>query len=313
MSTKLKSPSKAVPVAESTAPAASSSKSQASSGSSSSSSKTTTKVVTQVVKEPVVIEVPTGYQVAEAPQIAARDIASPDIEKIDKVDITERKAQLAEQTKALKDQAVANIDRATETGVTALKEAEEEALPQYQVMRDRVDIDEAKALDNQVLYSEARGDKGGIGKSQYASIQNTAAQNRLAVNAAQVQMTNDTAKQIANLRSQGEYEKADKLLSISQTYLGQLQELENRADEQNISIAEFNSKIDQWKADYDKDVAKYKTDVEYKNTQLQQNAEDRAATIGRAMLSAGITPSAAMLSAMGMTPTDYLNYRLSNL
>ena len=248
-----------------------------------------------------------------APQIKAQEVPKAEVAKLDKVDISERKQQLADQTEAMKQLAVLNVDRATEQGVSELKENESAQQPKFQTQRNQIDIDEAKALDNQVLYAEARGDRGGIGKSQYASIENTAAQNRLAVNAAQIQLSSDTAKQIAKLRTEGEYEKADKLLAISQDYLGRLQELETWADEQNIGIAEFNSKVDQYLSDYALETAKYKTDVDYKNAQLQQNDDERKSQIGKTLMSQGITPSAGMLSAMGLTPSDYLNYRLANL
>ena len=248
-----------------------------------------------------------------APQIKAQEVPKAEVAKLDKVDISERKQQLADQTVAMKQQAVLNVDRATEQGVSELKENEAAQQPKFQTQRNQIDIDEAKALDNQVLYAEARGDRGGIGKSQYASIENTAAQNRLAVNAAQIQLSSDTAKQIAKLRTEGEYEKADKLLAISQDYLGRLQELETWAEEQNIGIAEFNSKVDQYLSDYALETAKYKTDVDYKNAQLQQNDDDRKAQIGKTLMAAGVTPTGGMLSAMGLTPSDYLNYRLANL
>ena len=110
-----------------------------------------------------------------APQIKAQEVPKAEVAKLDKVDISERKQQLADQTEAMKQLAVLNVDRATEQGVAELKENEAAQQPKFQTQRNQIDIDEAKALDNQVLYSEARGDRGGIGKSQYASIQNTAA------------------------------------------------------------------------------------------------------------------------------------------
>ncbi len=285
--------------------------SNSSTSNKSSSSTVKTQVVT--VKEPVIVEVPTGYALAQTPQIQAADVPAASVQKVGHVDVSPQKENLRQQTEALKEQAVGRIDRATEQSIAEVQKSASDQLPDLQNARNAIDLNEAKALDNQVLYAEARGDRGGIGKEQYAGIQNQAAQNRLAVNTAQLQLTKDTANQIAELRSKGEYEKADKLLDITQNYLSSLNDLEQWANEQNISIDEFNSKIDQWMADYNLEAAKYKTDVDVQNARLQQDAYDRTAQIGRAMLSAGITPSAEMLSAMNMTPQDYLNYRLSNL
>lgn len=275
------------------------------------SSSAKTKVVTE--KVPVIIEVPTSVAPLEVPVIATQEIAEPTAEKVSHVSIDPQKENLRQMTEALKEQAVGKIDRATEASVAEVQKAANDQLPDLQKARNQIDIDEAKALDNQVLYAEARGDRGGIGKEQYNSIQNTAAQNRLAVNTAQLDLTRNTANQIAELRSRGEYEKADKLLDITQSYLSSLNDLEQWANEKNISIDEFNSKIDQWKADYNLEAAKYRTDVETQNAKLRQTAEDRAATVGKALMAAGVTPSGEMLSAMGMTPQDYLNYRLAKL
>ena len=82
-----------------------------------------------------------------------------------------------------------------------------------------MDINEARAQDNQALYAEWRGDKGGIGAVQYAAVQNAAMEQRRAVNQAQTKLSTDTARRIADLRSQGEFEKADALLELNQAYL----------------------------------------------------------------------------------------------
>ena len=77
-------------------------------------------------------------------------------------------------------------------------------------------------MDNAALYAELRGDRGGIGLAQYNAVQNAAEENRLAVDAAQIKMATDTDRQIADLRTQGEFAKAKQVLEISQAYLQQL-------------------------------------------------------------------------------------------
>lgn len=206
-------------------------------------------------------------------------------------------------------QAEQQADYATEQGVKELQRAEEDAQKQFQTQRDQVDIDEAKALSNQALYSESRGDKGGIGAAQYASIQNTAAKNRLTVNQSQTKLATDTARQIADLRAQGEFQKADSLLEISQTYLTQLMQLQQWALSYNMSVDEFNNEVDRWKYNYEMQVAELTGTYRGEKTYAAKKAEEgKLADAGAALLDAGLMPSSAQLSAMGMTKSQAQSY-----
>ena len=157
---------------------------------------------------------------------------------------------------AAKAQAVNAAEYATNTGINELVRAQEDAQKQFQTEHNQIAIDEAKALDNQALYAEARGDKGGIGQAQYNTIQNTAAQNHLSVSQAQTKLSTDTNRQIADLRAKGEFEKADKLLSITQQYLQQLISMEQWAAQYNLSVAQFNESMRQWAEEFNFDVDK---------------------------------------------------------
>ena len=112
--------------------------------------------------------------------------------------------------------------------------------------------------DNQALYAEARGDRGGIGAAQYDSIMNAAAQNRLTVSQQQTKLSTDTARQIADLRAQGEYKKADAVLELTQRYLTQLMSLEQWALNYQMDVAQFNLQLEKWQADYALSLAKLK-------------------------------------------------------
>ena len=216
-------------------------------------------------------------------------------------------------------------DYAVAQGVKALDRNLQDSRGKFQTQRNQVDADEAKALDNQVLYAEARGDRGGIGKVQYGGIRNTAATNRQVVNSAEVKLQTDTARQIADLRAQGEFEKADKVLEISNKYLTELQNLEKWAKEKNVGVQEFNAKLRQWENEYLLKVGEYLTDTELQAAKLfgvsangaetadYRNAvADRYAEGARAMMNAGIVPSASQLEAMGWTPQQYWIYRMAN-
>lgn len=215
------------------------------------------------------------------------------------------------------------VDFGTNQAILELLRAQQDAEAQYQEQRNQIAIDEAKAKDNQALYAEQRGDKGGIGAAQYDAIMNTAAQNRLQVNSAQTKLATDTSRQIADLRAQGEYEKADALLTLSQQYLSQLMSLEQWAAEYNLSVAQFNASLKQWQAEFDLKVAdllgSYNgmptlsakefafTQQQYQDS-LKADQEKKLASAGEILLAAGIMPSASQLAAMGMTETDAQSY-----
>lgn len=216
-------------------------------------------------------------------------------------------------------QQTGQIDYATNVGVNELVRAEQDAQAQFQTQRNQIAIDEAKAKDNQALYAEARGDKGGIGAAQYDSIMNTAAQNRLAVNSAQTKLATDTSRQIADLRAKGEFEKADALLTLSQQYLSQLISLEQWAAEFGLSVAQFNASLQQWEAEFELAVGETMGSYQGKPTlgaqqfqfSQQQYADELAMTQknqlsedGWLFLQSGIMPSASQLEAMGMTASQ---------
>ena len=213
-------------------------------------------------------------------------------------------------------QQVNKIDYATNQAVQDLIRQQQDAQGVYQEQRNQIAIDEAKAKDNQALYAEARGDKGGIGQAQYDQIMATAAQNRLAVNQAQTKLATDTARQIADLRAQGEYEKADALLQLSQQYLSQLINLEQWAMEYNLSVAQFNEAVRQWEAEYKMQEASitgyYKgaPTLQYQQYQdeLALAQQERLAEDGWILLNAGIPPAESQLAAMGITRDQAQSY-----
>ena len=255
---------------------------------------------------------------------AKRNVPYTNIAPIDYVDIAQQKAELRARQNLEEARAKEAVNYAVASGINDLQRNLQDAKGMYQTQRNQVDADEGKALDNQVLYAEARGDRGGIGKAQYGGIQNTAANNRAAVNSAQVKLTADTNRQIADLRARGEFEKADKVLAISNKYLTELQNLEKWAKEKNVGVQEFNAKLSEWQNEYALDVGKYLTDTELNAAKLSgvfpngattadyRNAvNNRYATSARALIDAGIVPSAEQLSSMGWTPEQYWVYRMA--
>lgn len=210
-------------------------------------------------------------------------------------------------------QSNAQNDYAVQQAVAELERALADAQPQFKEQAESVDRDARQAMDNSALYAELRGDKGGIGQEQYNSIQNTQAQNHLSVQQAQTKLATDTQRQIADLRAQGEFEKADAALQITQQYLAQLISLEQWAAEYNLSVDQFNESIRQWEAEYNMamqqlqlsqnqwqaefDAAQNQWQAEFDYTK-QLNSQNRLASMGEALLSAGIPLTDEQLKAM---------------
>ena len=251
-------------------------------------------------------------------------VGNSSVAPIDYVDIAQQKAELRARENQEKARAVLAADYAVNKGVNELTRNLQDSRALYQTQRNQADRDEAKALDNQVLYAEARGDRGGIGRSQYGGIQNAAANNRQVINSAEVKLQTATARQIADLRAQGEFEKADKVLEISNKYLTELQNLEKWAKEKNVGVQEFNAKLREWENEYVLNVGKYLTDAELnavkaaglftngaETAAYRDAVQDRYASGAKAMMDAGIVPSADQLASMGWTPEQYWIYKMA--
>ena len=211
------------------------------------------------------------------------------------------------------------VDRAVRQGVNELAQAERDAAEQFQTQQNQIDIDEARAKDNQALYAEVRGDRGGIGAAQYDSIMNTAARNRQAVNSARTRLASDTAREMAQLRAQGEFEKADALLGVTQQYLAQLMSLERWGMQYDLSVDQFNAQLAQWLAAYrmqlrqlDISQSQWQQQWEfgqrqYADSQAEKERQIRAGA-AQTILGAGVMPSESQLAALGLTRQQARDY-----
>ena len=205
----------------------------------------------------------------------------------------------SQQNQIAQQRAKKQVDYAVQQGVDELTRAEEDAQEQFQTQQNQVDIDEAKALDNQALYAEARGDRGGIGQAQYGQIQATAMNNRRAINSARTKLATDTQRQIADLRAKGEFQKADAVLQLTQSYLGQLMDLQKWGAEFSMQEAQFNAQLEQWDAEMQMRLAELTGEYQGKPTwQVQQAELEALAQAGVASAQEGLQPTAEQLSAM---------------
>ena len=244
-----------------------------------------------------------------------------DIDAIDKVDVNELESKLEQIRQIQEQRATGQVDYAVEQGVNDVNRAVEDAAPQFKTQRNQISADEQRALDNQVLYAEARGDRGGIGQSQYASIQNNAATNRYRVNQEQTKLSTDAARQIADLRAKGEFEKADSLLQISQNYLSELKALEQWALQTNLGVDEFNTQLEQWLANYNMSRDQYLINAEMSAANMtgafsdgtptlaaRDKVENQLANAAQALFQLGLPLTDEQISALGWTKGQYTQY-----
>lgn len=233
----------------------------------------------------------------------------PGMPKAEKADVGNLQDTLDRWLAAAQQQSQNSNDYAVSQGINELTRAENDAQAQFQTQRDQIAAQEALNKDNQALYAEARGDRGGIGEAQYDSIMNTAMQERAAVNQAQTKLSTDTARQIADLRAQGEFQKADDLLQLTQNYLSQLISLQEWALSYNFSVDQFNASLQQWRKEFDLSVGQLlgtyngmpTLDAQQIAYNQQQDLQQQLASAGSTLLGSGIMPSDSQLSAMGMT------------
>lgn len=154
-------------------------------------------------------------------------------------------------------QAVNQVNYATQTGVEGYQRTLDEAEQTYQANMEQIAREEMNSLDNSALYAEARGDKGGIGQAQYNSIMNTAAINRQTVKTTQEQTSVDIQNEINDLRAQGEFEKADAVLDIAQQYYSNLLDIYEWAANYGLSVAQFNESIREWENQFLESIREY--------------------------------------------------------
>lgn len=225
------------------------------------------------------------------------------------------------------------IDNSMDTAARDLNRALADAQNAFQTQQNQITAEEMQAQDNAALYAEARGDKGGIGQAQYNSIQNTAAQNRLQVRNAQTKLATDTARQISDLRAQGEFERADRMLELTQKYLSELRQIEEYAANYNLSVDQINTAIAEWEYNYNQAAQQFATNTELSLAQLtgafnngtptyaaKRETDKSLADLALNLIQAGVRPdqlTSAQLGAlaevygMGQTGINQF-YKVSN-
>lgn len=255
------------------------------------------------------------------------------IDRVNKYDKQPLIDMMNQEIDAARQQYNNQIDYSMDTAARDLNRALTDAQDAFRTQQDQITAEEMQARDNAALYAEARGDKGGIGQAQYNSIQNTAAQNRLQVRNAQTKLATDTSRRISDLRAQGEFERADKMLQLTQEYLSQLRQIEQYANDFNLSVDQINTAIAEWEYNYNQAAKQFATNTELSLAQLtgafsngtptyaaQQETNQQLASIAMSLIQAGVKPTqlspeqlGALASVYGMNQTGINQlYKLTN-
>ena len=244
----------------------------------------------------------------------APDAEPVNIDRVEKYDKQPLIDNLNAEIDATRQQYNNEIDRNVDQSALALQRALTDAQKEFQVQQNQVAANELNALDNAALYAEARGDKGGIGQAQYNSIQNTAAQNRYNISAAQTKLATDTARQISDLRAPGEFERADKMLALTQQYLQELRQIEEYAANFNLSVDQINTAIAEWEAEYERAAQQFKTNTELELAQLTGMFSNGMSTYNAKQTTLGNTAQLALsLIEAGVKPNQLSPTQLSAL
>ena len=220
------------------------------------------------------------------------------------------------------------IDQTTARQTEALEQNLADSAKAARLEQNQSEAEAARALDNAALYAAARGDRGGIGESQYQAIQAAALQNRARIRSAQSELAADTARQIAQLRAQGEFQKADALLEVGQSYLSQLIKLEQWDAEFQDKQEQQELALDQWRKNYELSRARvtgtmYDGSPTYAAKKAEQDRADALEKEQRAgqkqktkqqadaaalLLKAGVVPDEEQLRALGLTAQQARSY-----
>lgn len=248
------------------------------------------------------------------------EVADVDIGKLERYDPQPLIDLMRQEIDTAQRRSDRQIDRATNTQALDLNRALADAQDRFREQQGQIAADEMIARDNAALYAQARGDNGGIGQAQYTSIMNTAAQNRSRVASEQTKLASDTARQIADLRAAGEFQKADKMLELTQAALSELRQIEQYATDHNLSVDQFNLEMDRWKEQFRQSQEQYLTQMQMSLAEMtgtwgdgtptyaaQQQAQQALANAALQMLNSGVSPDKlsqaqreALAATMGM-------------
>jgi hypothetical protein len=207
---------------------------------------------------------------------------------------------IAEQYENYAKQQQNSIDYSTNKNINSAVRDYEDAVSDYRTNTQDLTTSMYQNMDNQALVSRANGQYGGMATASVGAVQSEYQAQRQALARQQQQLATDTLREVEDLRTQGEFDKADALLAANQQKFQALYEDAVRVDENQYSN-------NQWQTTLDREDAEIQRQQEQSDKQYLQQ-------LGQAFLSAGAMPSTAMLEAMGLdqgTAQLYINMILA--
>ena len=194
-------------------------------------------------------------------------------------------------------QQAASVNDAVNQGTSALTYMQNKVAPQLAKENlAAAQADRAEAIERRDGIEVNNGNRQRIGHSQYDIADSTYDQAREDIFQQQRQLELDLTRQISDLRSKGEYAKADAALQNAQQKFKQLYADQMRADKNLRSNYEYGTKLKR----EDEAIAR---EDERLNTKWLRS-------LGESFLQRGVMPSDGMLEAMGLdkdTAQLYIN------
>ena len=194
-------------------------------------------------------------------------------------------------------QQAASVNDAVNQGTSALTYMQNKVAPQLAKENlAAAQADRAEAIERRDGIEVNNGNRQRIGHSQYDIADNTYDQAREDIFQQQRQLELDLTRQISDLRSKGEYAKADAALQSAQQKFKQLYADQMRADKNLRSNYEYGTKLKR------EDEAITREDERLNTKWLR--------SLGESFLQRGVMPSDGMLEAMGLdkdTAQLYIN------
>lgn len=178
-------------------------------------------------------------------------------------------------------------DSAVKEGVKELQALEAVSNNAYAQAEAAATRDYRELLDTRRGMEQNNGNRQMIGESQFGEPEASYGNALDSVRAAQAKMTRDVARQVSDLRAQGEYQKANAALQAAQQSLTQQYADALRRDMNLRSNYEYQTAIDREDAAIER----------------EQSATDKAwlREMGMTLLQQGIMPDGTMLEAMGIS------------
>lgn len=215
------------------------------------------------------------------------NISRPGVTEYSGANTRDHNLEIVNQYRDTVDEYNATSDSAVKDGVKELQALEAASNNAYAQAEQAAARDYKELLETRSGVEKNNGNRQRIGESQFGQPEAAYGNALDSVRAAQAQMTRDVARQVSDLRAQGEYQKANAALQAAQNYL-------------TNQYAEALRRDTNLRSNYE-----YQTSIQREDAAIEreQSATDKAwlREMGMTLLQQGIMPDSTMLEAMGIS------------